>query len=338
VVIVFRPLDIFRVLYREDCVRACRTGILAHHGSRLMLLPSKFIELLEKEISGQYTQLRRRSESSGAWHREIMSRFEPDRFTFRSPDTCSICVMERPQCCLPCGHFTCGSCIRRFGDVIEAWRVGLDHCILCRSSTSGLSVAVSPSTATPRLLSVDGGGARGVIPLVFLQCLEERIGLPLPVQDNFDFVFGTSSGESCCQRESFAELTFPTGGIIALALCINGWKVSDCVEHFERLAKLAFLAHSTSYIRWAVRLLMSLITDGIYPAQVLETVLQEVFGNRRILDPSHATAVGTKIGITVSSMKPEPFIFTNYNGVGDRRNKKYEKYGVLLGNIPVWEM
>ena len=38
------------------------------------------------------------------------------------------------------------------------------------------------------------------------------------------------------------------------------------------------------------------------------------------------------------SLKLEPFIFTNYNGLGDREDKKYEKYGVLLGNALVWEM
>jgi hypothetical protein len=48
--------------------------------------------------------------------------------------------------------------------------------------------------------------------------------------------------------------------------------------------------------------------------------------------------MGIKIGITVSTMKPALFIFTNYNGLGDREGKKYEKYGMLLGNALVWEM
>jgi hypothetical protein len=82
-----------------------------------------------------------------------------------------------------------------------------------------------------------------------------------------------------------------------------------------------------------------LVTDGFYPARNLERVLQEVFGrDKSILDYSSATSMGTKIGITVSTMKPAPFIFTNYNGLGDREDKKYEKYGVLLGNALVWEM
>jgi hypothetical protein len=48
--------------------------------------------------------------------------------------------------------------------------------------------------------------------------------------------------------------------------------------------------------------------------------------------------MGTKIGIVASIMKPELFLFTNYNGLGDREDKKYEKYGILLGDALVWEM
>lgn len=55
---------------------------------------------------------------------------------------------------------------------------------------------IKPPTASVRLLTIDGGGTRGVVPLVFLQALEERIGLPYPVQENFDLAFGTSIGKS----------------------------------------------------------------------------------------------------------------------------------------------
>jgi len=48
--------------------------------------------------------------------------------------------------------------------------------------------------------------------------------------------------------------------------------------------------------------------------------------------------MGTKIGITVSTIKLAPFIFMNYNGLGDQEDKKYEKYSVLLGNALLWEM
>jgi patatin-like phospholipase/acyl hydrolase len=55
-------------------------------------------------------------------------------------------------------------------------------------------VKAVPQTAGIRVLTLDGGGVRGLAPLQYLQVLQDRIGLPFPVQENFDVVFGTSSG------------------------------------------------------------------------------------------------------------------------------------------------
>jgi hypothetical protein len=132
------------------------------------------------------------------------------------------------------------------------------------------------------------------------------------------------------------------GGIIALVLGKKGWTIEDCIHHFERCAKVSFQRNSHSYFEWIFQLyliLKSLITNGIYPAQDLEAMLQEILGSdTRILDCSSGTAMGIMIAITVTSMKPEPFIFTNYNGLGDREDKRYKEYGILLGNVPLWEM
>ena len=54
---------------------------------------------------------------------------------------------------------------------------------------------LKPPAAGINVLSIDGGGTRGIIPLQTLQILQDKIGLPYPVQENFDFAFGTSSGE-----------------------------------------------------------------------------------------------------------------------------------------------
>jgi len=52
-----------------------------------------------------------------------------------------------------------------------------------------------PPTAGPRVLSLDGGGIRGVIPLVFLEHIQQEMAdLDCPLRDYFDFVCGTSSG------------------------------------------------------------------------------------------------------------------------------------------------
>ncbi len=54
-----------------------------------------------------------------------------------------------------------------------------------------------------RVLSIDGGGIRGIIPSVVLAAIEQRTGQP--IANTFDLIAGTS-----------------TGGIIALALAKPG--------------------------------------------------------------------------------------------------------------------
>ena len=43
-----------------------------------------------------------------------------------------------------------------------------------------------------RILSIDGGGVRGIIPAVLLASLEQRTGRR--ARESFDFVAGTSTG------------------------------------------------------------------------------------------------------------------------------------------------
>ena len=159
-----------------------------------MILPSGFVRLLEAEFVRQVEAFSRLAEtSSAAWHLKKLSEFKYDWLTIRSTKTCFACMMERPQYRLPCGHIIGENCVRKFGVKTDVWNFDVPYCFLCLDA-SGFNIKVKPPTATPRLLSIDGGGVRGIIPLIFLQALEERIGLPYPVQGNFHFIFGTSAG------------------------------------------------------------------------------------------------------------------------------------------------
>jgi patatin-like phospholipase/acyl hydrolase len=64
-----------------------------------------------------------------------------------------------------------------------------------------LSVFPDAKRKTIRILSIDGGGIRGIIPLTVLRHIEKQTGKP--ISDSFDVIAGTS-----------------TGGIIALGLCV----------------------------------------------------------------------------------------------------------------------
>ncbi len=66
-----------------------------------------------------------------------------------------------------------------------------------------------------RILSIDGGGIKGVVPAAFLAQLEEALGES--ITHYFDLIAGTS-----------------TGGIIALGLGL-GLSAEDIVHFYERL-------------------------------------------------------------------------------------------------------
>lgn len=130
------------------------------------------------------------------------------------------------------------------------------------------------------------------------------------------------------------------GGIIVLALFANEWPVDDCMSQFEKLSTLAFQHRKFSGIPFLTKLralIVSLFTGRLYSARRLEMALKEVFTlEKSILDCAPGDSMNrTRIGITVSSMEPRPYIFTNYNGVGER---DHTDYGVLPGSIPLWEM
>jgi hypothetical protein len=267
------------------------------------------------------------------WHQRMLSAFKCDWLEIHSNDTCFVCIRERPPYKLPCGHIICHNCVRRFGDQCDVWTFDIHQCFLCETETPGIRIGDKPPTATWKVLSIDGGGARGIIPLVFLRALEERIGLPYPVQGNFDLIVGSSSGKASWHANLI--LIPCTGGISTLALGQKGLSVEDSIDQFERLANKVFELGLISYLR----AILIFITDGIYAATILEAALQEFFSSgASILDSSIATAMGIKIAVVASTMKPEPFLFTNYNGLIDRESRKYKKYRVLLGNALVWEM
>ncbi|MEO1088356.1 MAG: patatin-like phospholipase family protein, partial [Acidobacteriota bacterium] len=74
---------------------------------------------------------------------------------------------------------------------------------------------------TRKILAIDGGGIRGLIPALVLEAMEEKTGRP--VSEIFDLVAGTS-----------------TGGILALGLVRPGdgggpaYSAADLAELYER--------------------------------------------------------------------------------------------------------
>lgn len=217
----------------------------------------------------------------------------------RSNETCLWCVRRNPEHPQACGHTLCDTCVEIFGEPspLADSEYIIRRCILCGGSQC-LTVRLKPHTAAPRVLSIDGGGPRGVIPLEHLQILQELIGHDLPVADMVDLNVGTSSG-----------------GIIALSLVILRMDVSQCKSLFRSLAKKIFSSTQRK------RFLGSWLSDGLYDTKTLEDMLKDHFQpTRRLFDaPANLVSSG-KVAVTASSIKDgAPFLFANYNGAAPHR-------------------
>lgn len=91
----------------------------------------------------------------------------------------------------------CDVCVRIFGVPSRGkeYYFDLAKCPLCQRDIS-FRARLLPPTCRVRFLGIDGGGSRGVVSLGFIEKLRETLDLPYPVQENFDFAIGTSSGTS----------------------------------------------------------------------------------------------------------------------------------------------
>ncbi len=138
-----------------------------------------------------------------------------------------------------------------------------------------------------RILSIDGGGIRGLIPAVILKHIEEEVGRP--VADCFDLIAGTS-----------------TGGVLAVALTrASGdghtprWSAEELAALYEREGPGIFDRSLFQRIEsgWGV-------ADEKYPRENLESALDEYLGDARLKDAL------TEVLVTAYEMEQRfPFFF-----------------------------
>ena len=113
---------------------------------------------------------------------------------------------------------------------------------------------------TFRILSIDGGGIRGVFPAHILCCISEKLGISL--HDKVDMIAGTS-----------------TGAIVAAAIA--------CEIEPERIKRL-YCKKGAGIFESKRSLIPSkflqTLTHGLYNSSSLKQILEEVFGDLRLGD------------------------------------------------------
>ena len=125
--------------------------------------------------------------------KELQYRIDPK--VLISAEICVSCLTGPPQHVLGCGHTLCDLCVRRFAAAVtgEESCYLLETCAICETRAN-LTIHLKPATAGVRMLNIDGGGVRGVVPLEFLTRLQKELGPKARIQDFFDIAFGTSAG------------------------------------------------------------------------------------------------------------------------------------------------
>ena len=117
-----------------------------------------------------------------------------------------------------------------------------------------------------RVLCIDGGGIRGILPAMVLAELERRTGKP--IVELFDFIAGTS-----------------TGALAALGLTAPGkdgrplYTARQVVRLYEAFGPKVFTRSVWHQIRAVGNL-----ADGKYPSTGLEAMLGDLFGEARLSD------------------------------------------------------
>ncbi|KAF8533989.1 acyl transferase/acyl hydrolase/lysophospholipase [Trichophaea hybrida] len=304
----FEPSIVFRRLYRETCAAAVCTR--------------DFLPELKRIFVYLVSQMEKKGWTAAQQHKSVLEEYHRVFATTYSRLTCLCCLSRSPEFGLPCGHTLCEKCVETFGRKLNYHQhiFSMSTCPLCGKDIKTFRAHQKPPTAGIRLLSIDGGGVRGVLPLQALHSIElafnELTGISGPVQAHFDLALGTR-----------------IGGLIVFGLFLNGWSVKECSSQFVQLAEKAF-----SNPR---RVLMSVLTDSRYGVSDMEHALKKAFGeDRALLDWSNVGSLTTKVAVTATTTDTSsPCIFANYTGEGPRLVDCGYTLVTLPDNqkIPIWE-
>ncbi|KAJ2904255.1 putative patatin-like serine protein [Zalerion maritima] len=252
------------------------------------------LERLQTVFNTTSIQLKEQSEEFTAWNLHLAQlqdfytgQFDVDASSFLSNLTCFCCLRELPEYPLPYGH------------VLTS--VELSNCPLHKREVSWSppwEVPVKPKYAGVRVLSLDGGGARGIASLQVLKGIERVLGPKLPLQAFFDLIVGTS-----------------TGGIISLGLGVMNWDIDECIWRFKSLVGKAFTCRELAGIPLLEQLAV-MKHGSIYKTRPFEEALHSAFGSEMPLfgGVNNRGEMMTKVAITsTSELEQNPVVMANYN-------------------------
>jgi hypothetical protein len=185
----FSPTVVFAALYERLCLGIWDNEFKSHIAS----VSSRFVQHF-----AHLSAVR----ASAAIRKETLHRLYRRWGGLHSTTTCLVCLCRPPEHMLPCKHAICDTCVVIFGtpSSLGEYHFEVAQCPICEER-SNVTVRQLPPTKHPVLLSLDGGGVRGLIQLGLLRALEKRIGVPIASLS--DLCTGTSVGTYGCGQSVY---------------------------------------------------------------------------------------------------------------------------------------
>lgn len=142
-----------------------------------------------------------------------------------------------------------------------------------------------------RVLSIDGGGTRGVVPLQVLKLLEAETGKK--IHQLFDYICGVS-----------------TGAVLAFMLGLAHFSLEECADMYRRFGSEVFRQNplvGTVKMGWS---------HSYYNTETWETILREKLGHRMLIKTARdelSPKVSAVSAVVNWGTSPKAFVFRNYN-------------------------
>ncbi|KAJ5640332.1 uncharacterized protein N7484_008194 [Penicillium longicatenatum] len=249
-----------------------------------------------------------------------------------STTSCFLCLCRHPEHMMPCHHAICDTCAVIFGRPSRSaeYHFDIEECPLCLQSFD-LTIRQLPPTKRPVILSLDGGGIRGIVQLGLLRSLERRLGGGIPLPHVFDLSMGTS-----------------VGAINLMDLVFNKASAEQSFQRFPQFAQEIFGSTSAfkelsifKYFSW-VGYIVGFLADCQYDGKNLEEILKKALGlNRRMFDVGTTPCTDCRVAVITSRTSDgKACLLANYRGVGVRCNESAYQFLLPQGhdqNPLLWE-
>lgn len=156
-----------------------------------------------------------------------------------------------------------------------------------RQTLALIGYAEPPHSRGVRILSIDGGGTRGLVSMEILRHLEKYTNKK--IHELFDLICGVSSG-----------------AIITMAIGSGRFTLDQCETFYREMSENIF---KTDFWSSTPRLLLS---HAYYDAAIFEKTLKRAFGNASLQSIAAEANRPKLVAVSVNAHSVQPFLFRTY--------------------------